>query len=242
MARYLAGKTALVTGSAQGIGLGILRALAGAGAGETGEREGGDALSLGGFVLSTNPPLPTSTPTSSPPSPPDVVLHGLADPKALRTLADTVEKEHGVTASVSNADVTDPTAVQAMVAAVRSDHGSLDILCNNAGIQHVSPVVDFPVDKWRSVIDACLNAPFYCTQAAVPGMLESGWGRVINTGSMHALVASPFKSAYNAAKHGVAGFTKTAALELARTPVTVNAVCPGMCESERESGLFVVEK
>lgn len=141
-----------------------------------------------------------------------------------------MEKEYGVNVSVSTADVTDPSAVKAMVAAVNADHGSLDILCNNAGIQHVSPVVDFPVDKWRAVIDVCLNAPFYCTQAAVPGMLDKGWGRVINTGSMHALVASPFKSAYNAAKHGVAGFTKTTALELARTPVTVNAVCPGVCE------------
>ena len=92
-----------------------------------------------------------------------------------------------------------------MVKAVEADFGRLDILCNNAGIQHVAPVVDFPEDKWDAVIAVCLSSTFHATKAAVPGMVERGWGRVVNTGSMHALVASPFKSAYNAAKHGVAG-------------------------------------
>jgi NAD(P)-dependent dehydrogenase (short-subunit alcohol dehydrogenase family) len=99
-------------------------------------------------------------------------------------------------------------------------------LCT-AGIQYVSPVEEFPEDKWDDIIAVCLNSAFHATKAALPYMLQQGWGRIINTGSMHALVASPYKSAYNAAKHGIAGFTKTVALELAQKNITCNAICPG---------------
>lgn len=96
-----------------------------------------------------------------------------------------------------------------------------------AGIQYVSPVEEFPEDKWDDIIAVCLNSAFHATKAALPYMLQQGWGRIINTGSMHALVASPYKSAYNAAKHGIAGFTKTVALEMAQKNITCNAICPG---------------
>lgn len=96
-----------------------------------------------------------------------------------------------------------------------------------AGIQYVSPVEDFPEDKWDDIIAVCLNSAFHATKAALPYMLQQGWGRIVNTGSMHALVASPYKSAYNAAKHGIAGFTKTVALEMAQRNITCNAICPG---------------
>ena len=95
------------------------------------------------------------------------------------------------------------------------------------GIQYVSPVEEFPEDKWDDIIAVCLNSAFHATKAALPYMLEQGWGRIVNTGSMHALVASPYKSAYNAAKHGIAGFTKTVALEMAQKNITCNAICPG---------------
>lgn len=100
-------------------------------------------------------------------------------------------------------------------------------LCYHAGIQYVSPVEDFPEDKWDDIIAVCLNSAFHATKAALPYMLQQGWGRIVNTGSMHALVASPYKSAYNAAKHGIAGFTKTVALEMAQKNITCNAICPG---------------
>lgn len=192
--RPLAGKVALVTGSTQGIGLGILRALAGAGA--------------------------------------DVVMHGLIPADKARSATAALSDEFGVRVGFSGADVSKPAECAAMVQGVEAQFSRLDILANNAGIQHVAPVVDFPEDKWDAILQVCLSAPFHATKAALPGMVARGWGRVINTGSMHALVASPFKSAYNAAKHGVAGFTKTAALEMARTGVTVNAVCPGYVLTE----------
>jgi len=107
------------------------------------------------------------------------------------------------------------------------EFGRVDILVNNAGIQHVAPIEEFPDDKWEAIIRINLLAAFYATKAVVPGMKSRGWGRIINTASAHALVASPFKSAYVAAKHGIAGLTKTVALEVAKDHVTVNAICPG---------------
>lgn len=159
-------------------------------------------------------------------------MHGIMDPREASKITSSLEKEYGVRAHFSGADVTKPAEIRAMIEETQRDLGSLDVLCNNVGIQHVSSVVDFPEDKWDAIIAVCLSSTFHATKAALPAMIEKGWGRIINTGSMHALVASPFKSAYNAAKHGVAGFTKTAALETARTGVTVNAVCPGYVFTE----------
>ena len=115
-----------------------------------------------------------------------------------------------------------------MIKRAQDDFNGLDILVNNVGIQFVSPVHDFPEDKWDAIMDVCLNSAFHSTKAALPYMLEQKWGRIINTGSMHALVASPYKSAYNAAKHGIAGFTKTVGLEVAQKGnITCNCICPG---------------
>ncbi len=115
-----------------------------------------------------------------------------------------------------------------MIKRTQDDFNGLDILVNNVGIQFVSPVQDFPEDKWDAIMDVCLNSAFHSTKAALPYMLEQKWGRIINTGSMHALVASPYKSAYNAAKHGIAGFTKTVGLEVAQKGnITCNCICPG---------------
>ena len=125
------------------------------------------------------------------------------------------------------ADMADPAAIERMVRRCADEFGDPDILVNNAGIQHVSPVEDFAVEKWDAVIAINLSAVFHTTRAALPGMKQKGWGRIINTASAHSLVASPNKSAYVAAKHGVAGFTKTVALEAARNGVTVNCISPG---------------
>ena len=119
-------------------------------------------------------------------------------------------------------------ACRDMIKRTQDDFNGLDILVNNVGIQFVSPVQDFPEEKWDAIMDVCLNSAFHSTKAALPYMLEQKWGRIINTGSMHALVASPYKSAYNAAKHGIAGFTKTVGLEVAQKGnITCNCICPG---------------
>jgi 3-hydroxybutyrate dehydrogenase len=147
----------------------------------------------------------------------DVILNGLGDPAQIAALCEELGAVH------HGANLMDPAAIAAMMAEI----GSIDILVNNAGMQHVAPVEDFPPDKWDAIIALNLSAAFHTTRAAVPGMKAQGWGRIINTASAHSLVASPFKSAYVAAKHGLAGFTKTVALELATHGVTANCISPG---------------
>jgi 3-hydroxybutyrate dehydrogenase len=138
-----------------------------------------------------------------------------------------IEKDFGVKAAYSAADMTKPAEIADMIKTAEKAFGSVDILVNNAGIQHVAPVEDFPVEKWDQIIAINLSAAFHATRAAVPGMKARKWGRIISTASAHSLVASPFKSAYVTAKHGIAGFTKTIALETATFGVTVNCISPG---------------
>ncbi|HKH95596.1 MAG TPA: 3-hydroxybutyrate dehydrogenase [Beijerinckiaceae bacterium] len=157
----------------------------------------------------------------------NVVLNGLGDAGEIETLRAGMETEFGVKAIHSGADMTKPDEIAAMVRQAQEAFGSLDVLVNNAGIQHVSPVEDFPPEKWDQIIAINLSAAFHATRAAVPGMKARKWGRIISTASAHSLVASPFKSAYVTAKHGIAGFTKTVALELATFGVTVNCISPG---------------
>ncbi|QGZ35058.1 3-hydroxybutyrate dehydrogenase [Stappia indica] len=157
----------------------------------------------------------------------NVTINGFGDAEAIEAERAGIESEFGVKCRYSSADMTKPDEIAAMVTEAEAAFGSLDILVNNAGIQHVSPVEEFPIEKWDAIIAINLSSAFHTTRAAVPGMKARGWGRIINTGSAHALVASPFKSAYVAAKHGIAGFTKTIALEVAQCGITVNAICPG---------------
>ena len=185
----LKGKTALVTGSTSGIGLGIAKALAEQGA--------------------------------------DVILSGLATDAEAEALKAEISDTYGVKAGFSGANLTDPDAIEGMMGYVARDFGGVDILVNNAGVQHVSPIEDFPVSRWDLIIALNLSAAFHTTRIAMPYMKEKGWGRIINTASAHALVASPFKSAYVAAKHGIAGLTKVVALEGAEHGVRCNAICPG---------------
>ncbi len=157
----------------------------------------------------------------------NVVLNGFGELPAIEAARAAIEREFGVDATYSAADVSKGPEVAAMVAEAEQAHGSVDVLVNNAGVQFVSPVEDFPPDQWDRVIAINLSAAFHAIRAALPGMKRRGWGRIISTASAHALVASPYKSAYVAAKHGIAGLTKTVALEAATAGVTVNAICPG---------------
>ncbi len=183
------GRSALITGSTSGIGLGVAQAMARAGM--------------------------------------NVMLNGFGDADEIERLRASLEKETGVKVLYSPSDMTKPEQIRAMIVEAKEAFGGLDVLVNNAGIQYVAPVEEFPEDKWDAIIAINLNSAFHTSKAVFSDMKEKGWGRIINIASAHALVASPFKSAYVAAKHGVLGMTKTLALEGAQYGVTVNAICPG---------------
>ncbi|MBY0255535.1 MAG: 3-hydroxybutyrate dehydrogenase [Methylobacterium organophilum] len=157
----------------------------------------------------------------------NVVLNGFGRPDDIEALRATLAAECGVEVLYSGADVTVPGAIAAMVQQVEDRFGALDILVNNAGVQFVSPIEVFPTEQWDRILALNLSAVFHTIRGVIPGMKRRAWGRIINTASAHSLVASPFKSAYVAAKHGVAGLTKAAALELAPHKVTVNCISPG---------------
>ncbi len=181
----LSGKTAIVTGSNSGIGLGSARELARAVA--------------------------------------DVVLNSFTDRDEDHKLAEDMAKEFGVKVRYIKADMSKGEECRSLV----EQAGGCDILVNNAGIQFVSPIEEFPVEKWNAIIAINLSSSFHTIAAALPGMRDKGWGRIVNIASAHGLTASPFKSAYVAAKHGIVGLTKTVALEAAGKGVTCNAICPG---------------
>jgi 3-hydroxybutyrate dehydrogenase len=157
----------------------------------------------------------------------NVTINGFGDKAAIEKERGGIEKEFSVKAVYSPADMTKPAEIADMVKTAEKMFGSLDVLVNNAGIQFVSPIEDFPIDKWDQILAINLSAAFHAIRAAVPGMKSRKWGRIISTASAHSLVASPFKSAYVTAKHGIAGLTKTVALELATFGVTCNCISPG---------------
>jgi 3-hydroxybutyrate dehydrogenase len=181
----LAGKTAVITGSNSGIGLGIAHEMAKAGA--------------------------------------NVVLNSFSDREEDHALAAEIAKTYGVEARYIQADMSKGDQCRALI----EKAGACDILMNNAGIQHVAPIDEFPIEKWDAIIAINMSSAFHTTAAALPMMRAAGWGRVINIASAHGLTASPYKSAYVAAKHGVVGMTKAVALETAQEPITANAICPG---------------
>ena len=185
MSINLAGKTAIITGSNSGIGLGIAWEMARAGA--------------------------------------DVVLNSFTDRPEDHALAQQIADETGVTAQYIRADMSKGADCRALI----EQAGRCDILINNAGIQHVAPIDQFPTDKWDAIIAINMSSAFHTMAAALPMMRAAGWGRIVNIASAHGLTASPYKSAYIAAKHGVVGMTKTVALETAQEQITANAICPG---------------
>jgi 3-hydroxybutyrate dehydrogenase len=157
----------------------------------------------------------------------NVVVNGLGDAGEIEALRAGLAAGSQGEIRFNGADMTRPGEIADLVAATEREFGAVDILVNNAGIQHVSPIEDFPVDRWDAIIAINLSSAFHAIRAAVPGMKQRGWGRIINIASAHGLVASPFKAAYVAAKHGMLGLTRTVALEVAEHGITVNAVCPG---------------
>ena len=157
----------------------------------------------------------------------DVLINGFGPPEDIERERAAIESAFGVKAVHSPADMSRPDQIAAMIAEAEAAFGKVDVLVNNAGVQHVDPIEDFPVEKWDQIIAINLSAAFHAIRAAVPGMKRRGWGRIISTASAHSLVGSPYKSAYVAAKHGIAGLTQVAALELAANGVTVNCISPG---------------
>ncbi len=156
-----------------------------------------------------------------------VGVNGSRAEREITPLTDEISKAHGVKCAALSADMADPKSIAAMMGRVVSELGPVDILINNAGIQHVSPIADFPPEKWDALIAINLSAAFHTTRAVLGPMMDRGWGRIVNIASAHGLVASPYKSAYVAAKHGMLGLTKVTALEAAEKGVTANAICPG---------------
>jgi 3-hydroxybutyrate dehydrogenase len=157
----------------------------------------------------------------------NIVLNGFGERGEIERLAAGLKAECRVDVTYDGADMTKPAEIAAMVKKAIAQYGAIDVLVNNAGIQHVAPVDEFPPEKWDAIIAINLSSSFHTVRAALPAMKARRWGRIVNIASAHALVASPFKSAYVSAKHGIAGFTKTVALEVAEQGITVNAVCPG---------------
>jgi 3-hydroxybutyrate dehydrogenase len=157
----------------------------------------------------------------------NITINGFGEAAAIEKERLGIEKEFGVRAFFSPADMTKPAEIADMVHATERTFGSLDVLVNNAGIQYVAPVEEFPIEKWNQIIAINLSSAFHAIRAAVPGMKSRKWGRIISTASAHSLVASPFKAAYVSAKHGIAGLTKTVALEVATMGITVNCISPG---------------
>ncbi|MCR4519902.1 MULTISPECIES: 3-hydroxybutyrate dehydrogenase [Bosea] len=157
----------------------------------------------------------------------NLVINGIMPPTDAEKLRTDLEQEFGIKVVFSGADMTKPAEIAGFIAEGEKVFGAIDILINNAGIQFVSPIDEFPIEKWDQIIAINLSSAFHTIRAALPKMKEKGWGRIINTASAHAFVASPFKSAYVAAKHGIAGLTKTVALEVATKGITVNAIAPG---------------
>ncbi len=157
----------------------------------------------------------------------NVMLNGFGKAEEIERTRSELASKHGVEALYSAADMTKADEIRSMVVEAEEQLGSVDVLVNNAGIQHVSPIEEFPIEKWDAIIAINLSSSFHTIRAALPGMKARKWGRIINLASAHGLVASPFKSAYVSAKHGMLGLTKTIALEAAEHGVTVNAICPG---------------